>query len=226
MHNGKGRIVEMLLEDELHLARIACPASLIPAPGQYLLASDASDSPLPVPLFHTESASESFTALLSASASWNPGQELFLRGPLGRGFDLPTSARKIALIAADVPLGVLRGLIQPSLKQGAAVVLVSDFASERLSDEVEVQPFSAWPEIMVWADYVALEVARENLIGVKERLGMSKQVSAGLEAEILIRTPVPCGGIAECGVCAVSLKSGRGLACKDGPVFDWSELGF
>jgi len=29
---------------------------------------------------------------------------------------------------------------------------------------------------------------------------------------------------ADCGICAVPLKSDWKLACKDGPVFDWQEL--
>ena len=42
------------------------------------------------------------------------------------------------------------------------------------------------------------------------------------QAQVLVRTPLPCGGIAACGVCAVHLTgSSRDyrLACKDGPVF-------
>jgi dihydroorotate dehydrogenase electron transfer subunit len=37
-------------------------------------------------------------------------------------------------------------------------------------------------------------------------------------------TEMPCGGLGDCGVCA--LTSGRAwkLACQDGPVFDIHEL--
>lgn len=224
MHTGTGRIVETLLEDGQPLVRISCPPNLIPAPGQYLLAGDASLSPLPVPLFYTESATESFIAVLPGGVNWQPGQEFALRGPLGRGFDLPASARKIALVALEAPPVRLRGLIRPALQQGAAIVVVTDFASERLPDEVEVQPLSGLTEVLAWADYAALDAARENLPRLKEKLGVLKQVPAKREAQIFVRTPVSCGGVAECGVCAVNLKSGWRLACKDGPVFEWGEL--
>jgi len=36
--------------------------------------------------------------------------------------------------------------------------------------------------------------------------------------------PMPCGGLGDCGLCAVDLKRGWKLACKDGPVFDLNEL--
>jgi len=224
MNTGQGKIVELILEDGQRLIRIACPQNLIPAPGQYLLASDASDSPLPVPLYYTDSAPEGFLVAPPIPPSWMPGSEVFLRGPLGHGFTLPSSARKVALIAFDDSPIRLRGLIQPSLKQGASVVVASDIGMERLPDAVEVQPLSALGDVMAWADYAAFDVTREKMFELRERLGMLKQAQITREAQILIRTPVPCGGVAECGVCAVNVKSGWRMGCKDGPVFGLAEL--
>jgi len=220
MRTAKGQIIETLLEEGQRLARIACPASLIPAAGQYLLASDASDSPLPVPLFYTDSAPEGFLAAPPIPETWMPGLTVSLRGPLGHGFSIPAVARRIALVAFDDAPVRLRSLIQPAFKQKAAVVVVSDFAVGNLSDEVEVQPLSVLSDVMAWADYAAFDVTRENLSQLREKLGMKEQVPAGLEAQVLIRTSMPCGGVAECGMCAVSLKAEWRLACNDGPVFD------
>ena len=224
MHTGKGQVLELILEDGCRYVRVTCPPNLIPAPGQYVLASDGSDSPLPVPLFYTDSAPQGFIAVAHADAASSPGQALYLRGPLGRGFTLPLSARKVALVALDDSPARVRGLIQPALKQDAAVVLVSSSASHNLPDDVEVQPLSALDDILDWADYAAFDLAREDLLQWKERLGKQNHRMAGMSAQVLIRTPVPCGGLAECGVCAVTLKSEWRLACKDGPVFDWKEI--
>ena len=224
MQTGKGQIIETILEDGQRLARISCSANLIPSAGQYLLASDASDSPLPVPLYYTDSAPEGFLASPPIPESWMPGLQISLRGPLGRGFGVPFAARKVALVAYDDASFRLRGLIRPTLKQHASVVLISDFPVGTLSDEVEVQPSSAMLEALAWADYAAFDIARENLFGLRESLRAAKQLPASYEAQVLIRTSVPCGGVAECGVCAVSLKSGWQMACKDGPVFDWREI--
>ena len=40
MHTGKGQVVELILEDGYRYVRVVCPPGLIPAPGQYVLASD------------------------------------------------------------------------------------------------------------------------------------------------------------------------------------------
>ena len=224
MHTGKGRVIELLLEDGCLYVQVACPENLIPAPGQYLLASDASDSPLPVPIFYTDSAPESFIASVSGNVDWQPGDVLALRGPLGRGFSVPLSARKIGLIAFDESPVRLRGLIQAALKRDASVVLLCASAVDHLPDEVEVQPLSALDDVLKWADYIAADVTRENLPELRERLGSGQQLSARREAQILVHTQMPCGGVAECGVCALTTKSSWKLVCNDGPVFDLSEI--
>jgi dihydroorotate dehydrogenase electron transfer subunit len=222
MHTGKGSITELTLEDECLYARIACPDGLVPAPGQYLLASDASDSPLPVPIFYTDSAPGGFIA--TPAESWKPGDELYLRGPLGRGFSVPASARKIALIAFDDAPTRLRGLIRPALAQNMSVVLVSSSMGDGLPDDVEVQPLAVMEDVLQWADYAALDVSRENLTGLRAKVLERDRIAAVKDAQVLIRTPMPCGGVAECGVCAVVTKSTWKLACKDGPVFDLREI--
>lgn len=150
--------------------------------------------------------------------------EIFLRGPLGRGFKLPASARKVALIAFDDSPSRLRGLIAPALKQGAAVTLLSDSPVDNLPDDVEVQPLASLAEMAEWAEYAAFDVARETLPRLVEKLNRLSQPSRWKEAEVFIHTPVPCGGVAECGVCAVVTKSGWKMACKDGPVFNLREI--
>ena len=224
MHTGKGQVLELILEDERHYVRVACPPEMIPAPGQYLLAGDRLDLPLPIPLFYTDSAPHGFIALPSVPVLWSPGTALDVRGPLGHGFILPVTARKVCLVAFEASHAYLRGLIAPSLEQDAAVVVLSHSNPENLPDEVEVQPLAALSEILEWADYVAFAVERENLNGLRGRLGKGIARSAGCEGQVLVHTPVPCGGLADCGVCAVTLDSGWTLACKEGPVFDWNEL--
>ena len=222
MHTGTGRIVEMLLEDGCQYARISCPESLVPAPGQYLLAGLQSNAHLPAPLFHTDSAPQGFIG--PAFDGWKPGDLLALRGPLGRGFSLPASARKVGLIAFDNPPSRLKGLIPSSLRQNASVVLLCDSSTEHLPDEVEVQPVSAMTEIFQWADYIALDVERSNVSVMVEKLGQATPRSARSGAQVLVRSPMPCGGIADCGVCALTTKSEWKLICKDGPVFDLGEI--
>ncbi|HAV77740.1 MAG TPA: hypothetical protein DCX53_10365 [Anaerolineae bacterium] len=225
MYIGKGQVVELLLDDGNRHARISCDSNLIPSPGQYLVAGTASQSDhLPVPLFSTESITEGFIACAPVPVGWIPGTEVYIRGPLGRGFSLPQVARKVALVAFDDSPARLRVLMLNALKQGAAVVLICDTSENLLPDDVEIQPLSALGEILTWADYTAFDVTRENLLGLRLIMDGQNQIPINSEAQTLVRMPMPCGGVADCGVCAVSLKSKWKLACKDGPVFNWDEI--
>ena len=223
MQTGKGQVLELILQDGLPHARLTCTENLVPAPGQYLLVGDdESGSALPVSIFFMDSAPQGFIASAPIPDSWNPGRELYLRGPFGRGFLLPVSARKVGLVAFENSPARLHGLIQPALQQDAAVVLVSDLRIDHLPDDVEMLPLSALSEIIQWADYIAFDAARGSLPELRE--GLLKRRQTSFDAQVLVHTPVPCGGVAECGVCAVTVKSGWKMACKDGPVFDWKEL--
>lgn len=222
MHIGTGRVSEVFLEDGWRYARLSCPEELIPGPGQYLLASDGPDTLLPVPIFYTESAPQGFIG--PAPESWKPGDQIQVRGPLGHGFWLPAPARKVALIPFDGTPGRLRGLVQPALRQEASVVFLGESSADQLPDDVEVLSLSVLEEILEWADYIAMDARRDDLQQVKERLGARNRLPAVRDAQILIHTPMPCGGIGVCGVCAISTKSEWKMICRDGPVFTWKEI--
>jgi dihydroorotate dehydrogenase electron transfer subunit len=101
---------------------------------------------------------------------------------------------------------------------------------EGLPEEVEAQPLNLLEETIRWADYMAFDVAREILPELMERLGVMNQhhVRAApdleFEAQVLVRTPMPCGTLADCGVCALTVGQGWVMVCKDGPVFNLSRL--
>ena len=222
MKIGEGQLYEIYLDSG---ARITCPPELIPAPGQYLLAhAPASDSPLAVPVFFSDSAPNGFRSAPLLDSSWLPGTRLNLRGPIGHGFVTPPAARKVAMIAFDDAPVRLHGLIPVALKQNAEVVMVCNSVVKDLPEVVEIQPLQAMPEIIQWADYAAMDVRRENLHQLMEMLGKQEHVRARSEAQILVRAPMPCGALAECGVCALTLRHKWKMICKDGPVFDIKEL--
>ncbi|RJP48681.1 MAG: hypothetical protein C4583_13960 [Anaerolineaceae bacterium] len=213
----EGKIIERFLDDRRAAARISCPPTLVPAPGQYLLAHDpASDDPLAVPVFSAGLSADGFLAASPLPAAWIPGTSIHLRGPLGRGFALPAAARRVALAAWDVSSAYLLGMVTLALKQDAAISLICDEPPENLPADVEIRPLVALEETCQWADYLALAVTRE---GWRERVGNSDALNVPREAQVLIVTPMPCGGLAECGVCSVEVKKGMFLACEDGPVF-------
>lgn len=224
MKQGTGELTELYLENGLRGGRLFCAQNLIPLPGQYLLAHDGSDSPLPVPVFNAGPVPGGFLLAPAIPQTWRPGASLSLRGPLGRGFSLPTAARNIALVLLGETSARLKLLLSAALEQGASVVLTSDLDLSDLPPEVEVQPLVALAEIVRWADYLAIDVTRESLPELREMPGFGKQAGVRFGAQVLVVTPMPCGGLAECGVCAVTTRRGWKMACKDGPVFDLNEL--
>ena len=223
MKIAKGKLEELYLDGS---ARIHCPPEMIPMPGQVLLAhADGSDAPLPVPIFSSLSHPQGgFRSAPPMPASWRPGQLLNLRGPVGHGFILPPAARKIALVAFDDVPARLLGLVSLALKQNAEIVLVGKSEFSDLPEVVEVQPLKALAEVFSWADYAAVDLARENLNQIREKLAGQEQVMGKLEAQVLVRAPMPCGALADCAVCALTLPHDWKMICKDGPVFGLREL--
>jgi len=222
MKLGEGQLFEIYMDSSV---RIICPPELIPTPGQYILAhANGSDSPLAVPVFFSDSAPNGFRSAPLTNSVWMPGTHLNLRGPLGHGFSIPAFARKVALIAFDESPARLRGLIFAALKQGAEVVLVSNVVIDDVPEAVEVQPLQAMMDIYHWADYAAFDVERVNLNQLREKFGWMEQARAPREAQVLVHAPMPCGALAECGVCALTIHHEWKMICKDGPVFEMSKL--
>jgi hypothetical protein len=231
---GTGELVELYLESGLTGGRLLCSQNLIPSPGQYLLAHDLvsparrglgrADAPLPVSVFNAGTVPDGFLIAPPISPAWQPGISLSLRGPLGCGFSLPVSARHIALVPLGETSARLKPLVYAALRQDASVAMVSNLGLSDLPSEVEIQPVSALAEVAKWADYLACDLPRESLPGLREKLGLGRQAKIPFEAQVLVVTPMPCGGLAECGVCAVAVRRGWKMACKYGPVFDLDEL--
>lgn len=218
-----GMILERFLDERRAAGRIS--TTLIPAPGQYLLAHDpASDDPLAVPLFPAGLAPGGFLVAPPLPHAWTAGLTLSLRGPLGHGFHLPASSRRVALAALDGSPASLLALLAPALAQEASVVLVSDSPPDDLPDEIEIQPLDSFADVCDWADYLAVSVGRANWPEWRFTLARAKQAGGPREAQGLILASMPCGGLADCGACALSVASESKWICKDGPVFDLFDL--
>lgn len=218
---GSGTIAELVLIDGSSAARIRCAPGLIPAPGQYVLAHQpGSDSPLAGVLFRVGLTIDGFIASPPSPPQWTPGIKLDLRGPLGHGFVVPAAAARIALVAFDDGPRRLLSLMDAALRQDVSIALVSENPPDDLPFQIEVQPPSALQDVLKWADYAAFDVARESLPGLGRKLHTRLHRPEWPRAQVLVRVPMPCGALAECGVCAVRLRRGIGLACDAGPVFE------
>lgn len=222
MHQDIAQLTEIDLNGK-STGRIRCAPQLIPAPGQYLLAHAEQDTnaPLATPLFRAALCPGGFTLASPLPAHWQPGTQLHVRGPLGKGFQLPNTARFIVLVSFNKKPAHSLALIELALAQHAAIALLTDHPPDGIPTAIEISPVSTLAEATRWADYLAIESPRAALPGLLQIISQSAYHKDG---QVLIETPIPCGGMGECLACAVNLRKGFKLACKDGPVFDLKTL--
>lgn len=227
MQNYVGNVTEFQLNPEgKKTARIVCPDKKIPAPGQYLLAHAPHDSGavLAAVLFSASPHAGAFTAAPPIPETWQLGTPLHLHGPLGKGFRLPGQVRNLALAALGSTLSRLLPLL--SLAENPALFTASPppHLSASLPSSLEINPLADLPAALPWADFLALDLPLERLPELPKILGLSQNRPLSCPAQVLIFTPMPCGGLADCGVCAVNNGRKYWFACKDGPVFDVKDL--
>lgn len=234
MSHYKGRLAETLLEGYQNAtARLYFPPQMkLPKAGQYLQLVALQDElqAVPVSAFasgvaeHAQDGGFLLPILAQLPEHWQPGDELSIRGPLGRGFELPKRAKRVALAALAGNPGRLLPLASAALTQGCEVALCTDAAVASLPAAVELRGLADLPAVIAWGDYLALDIKIEELEVLEENLGKSSPLPRALEAQALVDSPMPCGGMAKCGVCAVPVRKGERLLCEDGPVLDLREL--
>jgi NAD(P)H-flavin reductase len=225
MAAGSATIIEIRLEAGEMGGRISYPPGMRPAPGQYLVASSAnSDDPLPIVLFPQHIQANEMVIAPPLPSEWAAGMTLAVRGPLGNGFHLPANAQRVALAGLEGSAARLLPLADQALKQGSAVVIYTEKPPAGLPAEVELLSLDLLPEAHTWADFLALEVSLAGLPGLRQRLGLKPFQRPASQTQVMLWTPLPCTGLAECGICAVQVQRGWSLVCSDGPVFDFNDL--
>ena len=203
------------------------PEKYWPGPGQYLPCQRESDhyTTLPINLFPILSPDERLY-LAPLPENWLPGDYIQTLPPQGVGFSLPPTARRIGLLALGVSPLRLLPLLKPALAQNAALVLFWDSQPNQdilhhLPTAVEVAPSTSLVENFDWLDYLVVDLDLASLPQLDALIDTQKPA---FEGQALLRTPMPCRGIGDCGVCTVKTHHGWKLACVDGPVFDLQEV--
>lgn len=209
------------------MAWIDCPPGAIPAAGQYCAGYSLGnpDEILPTVLFPSGYAMGGFLTAPGIPRNWEPGSELVLHGPIGNGFKVPADARRVGLIACGSSIARVLPVAEQGLGSGADVALFSNGTLASLPAAVEVQPLNEAGEAHSWADFLAIEIALDALDTLGTILGLAPGERLACPGQVLVLASMPCCGLGECGVCAVAMRRGWKLACKDGPVFDVKDLG-
>jgi len=231
-----GQIIEIQLERYKNAsALIRLPAKTVPGPGQYLQANlpGNSDEVLPTSLFLSGldigigSAAKNDVSLWgNLPDDWEAGSSLAFRGPLGTGFSLPKDLKRLALIAAGKSSGRLLPLIAPALQVSAEITIFSDKRSANLPLEVEQRPLDASAEARNWADFLAIDIPSEQAEGIADLVGLDRDFPGKIRGQVLLSSEMPCGALAQCGICSVRIGSKDVFVCENGPVFSLSEFSF
>jgi NAD(P)H-flavin reductase len=224
MRLHSGQVTEIQLDSSRKLAAwISCTPEALPDPGQYLMAKD-SDSILPTPLFLGTRADNGFLTAPAIPTGWTPGTRLQLHGPLGKGFHIPASALKLAFVALTDTSARLLSLIHSALQEDRSVALFTDTPLPPLPSDLEAHPLSALPEFIFWADFLAVDLSLQDLPRLRQTFGLTPQEHLTCQGQALVFAPMPCGTLADCGVCALKVRNTWKLVCKDGPVFNLKDL--
>jgi dihydroorotate dehydrogenase electron transfer subunit len=219
--------MEVFSLGEIRAGVLDLPRKAWPKPGQYLPAQSLTSSAgiLPTHLFNV-SMDSARLALAPLPADWQPGDRVSYLSPQGHGFKLPPSARRVALCALNLAPLRLLPLMAQALAQDATVSLFCDPQPspdilQRIPSVVEVAPLGSLADNLSWPDYLAVDLKRDALPQLDDLL---PEGPLPFEAQALVRTAMPCHGVGECGVCAVTTHHGLKLACADGPVFVLEEV--
>ncbi|MBN1231504.1 MAG: hypothetical protein JXA19_06555 [Anaerolineales bacterium] len=160
--------------------------------------------------------------LPSGIHSWQPGEIMKFRGPLGKGFSFHSrkGLSHMALVELDESPGRLLPLIESGLEKEIEMVLFWDGKQiHTLPDAVEVLPLSQIKETLDWADCCMADIRLDQISTLFSVFPKRTKV----DTEVFVHTNMICAGLGECGVCALPGRNNR-LVCKDGPVFNLKEL--
>jgi len=218
-------------------------------PGQYVMVrcGEGCDMPLRRPLSVHRVSPDGRVGLLLAvvgrGTEWlaqrQEGDPLDLLGPLGSGFEVHPTSRRLLLVAGGIGIAPLVALAEHALAVERSVVLViGDRTSARVYPErllpsgvkavVATEDGSAGfhgmatdllPRLALEADQV---FACGPLAMYRAMSRMSDELG-GRPVQVLLEVVLGCG-MGACLGCTVETSQGPRLVCRDGPVFDLDDI--
>jgi dihydroorotate dehydrogenase electron transfer subunit len=192
---------------------------------------DEMDGLLPQVLYIEHGEDIDTPMLYPSPTSWHPGCRIIFRGPQGHGFSVPSLLRRIAMIGFDNHPSRLMPLVQSGLIMKADIVIAGDFHADPdickdIPPQIELADTDQIQDLLSWADLTAIDVSMDRISQLGELTTKFDKLIMGKNIQVLVHTSMPCGGIAECGICAIKTVQGYKLACQEGPVFNLAELKF
>ena len=247
MLQADAHILEVAAEGNGPFVRVAFDAPGIAeqlAPGRFVLAELG--GVLREVVFPARIESAEFEALVVPShpaADLQRGARVNLIGPLGRGFEVNVTARRLLLVATAHQVPVLLPLARSDAlrSQSVALLLAAPSAADLyplrlLPPSVEVHIVTvdgsagragnvvdAFPGLVPWADQICIAGDPRAYATLAQAIREMRVAPPPGFAQALVAPAMACG-VGACRGCAVATTRGVQLACTDGPVFDLLEL--
>ncbi|HEX7363677.1 MAG TPA: dihydroorotate dehydrogenase electron transfer subunit [Dehalococcoidia bacterium] len=249
----KQHLARLLFNTELmpgyHLMRLESPnISSEGKPGQFVSISCGQDTILRRPLsIHRVDSPKEFSilfAVVGSGTEWlaqrKKGDMLDVLGPLGNGFLIPDSSKRLLLAAGGIGIAPLIFLAQKAVNNGKTVRLLlgastkdclyplrllpqkveTFITTEDGSSGVKGKLTDILPEHVDWAErvyacgplamYKAMAEHKE-VLRIREKIQLSLEVRLGC-------------GIGACLGCSIKTAKGMKKVCSDGPVFNLDEV--
>jgi dihydroorotate dehydrogenase electron transfer subunit len=232
-----------------HVIRVEAPDIAAEArPGQFVTISCGRELILRRPLsIHRVDKTNQFSilfAVVGAGTHWlsrrRKGEKLDLLGPLGNGFSVEPTSKKILLAAGGIGIAPLVFLAQKALRNGKLVNLLLGartkevlYPKELLPEGIETllttedgsdgekgKVTDILPKYVDWADQV---YACGPLAMYQSIAKQSKQWRIKSPIQISLEVRIGCG-IGACFGCSIKTKKGMKQVCRDGPVFNLDEV--
>ncbi len=179
-----------------------------------------------------------------------PGKFASVLGPLGNGFDLKGSDKEKLLIAGGLGIAPIKRLMEKYISMGIKTTVIwgnrdkSDFFDLDYYMNQDIMLFISSDNGSIGFEGNVLEMLQSEIrnsrietmdkydiyaVGPTPMMrGVAEYLlSEGFSCQVSLETPMACG-IGVCQGCAVDKRKEPGylLVCKDGPVFDATDVKF
>lgn len=229
-----------------HLVWLECPQ--IPAdakPGQFVMVNCGEDCYLPRP-FSVHQVDGSKLALLfevtGKGTSWlsehHKGDKLQMFGPLGNGFTIYPDSKNLLLVAGGMGVAPMCFLVQEASKRNCSTKLLIGgktaaqcypenllpdgldpvYASEDATLGKPGRITAFVPDYFDWAD----QIFACGPLGMYRAMAQIPDLK-NKPVQVSLEIVMGCG-VGVCYGCTIRTKSGLKQVCRDGPVFELSDL--
>ena len=173
----------------------------------------------------------------------NPGAALDVLGPWGRALPVDALARHSVLVGSGECLISLLALATALVGAGVAIVVLHDASTATALLPPALLPPAAeyhvatgdgsagvsgtvldlLPPLLPWADTLYAALPPDDYPILRDLVYRSRLRPRRGFATVVAEAPLACYAAA-CDGCAVPLRNGYGLLCRDGPAFDLLDL--